>query len=105
MRIETRLKLFVGLLIILGGYFFFTSPKVYEGHSKGFLGDVKVAVSIKDNKIKDIQVIEHSDTPKIAETAFVNLIKTIKETQSVEVNEVAGATYSSNALKGGEYAL
>lgn len=99
MKIVTRLKVFVGLLSILGVYFFFTAPKVYEGHAQGFQGDVKVAVSIKNDKIKDIEVIEHSDTPKIAEVAFASLIKTIKETQSVEVNEVAGATYSSKALK------
>ena len=99
MKNEPKLKFLLGLLFILGGYFFFTAPKIFEGYSKGFLGEVKVAVFIKDDKIQDIKVTGYSDTPKMAEVAFNNLIKTIKETQDLEVDGIAGATHSSNGLK------
>ena len=52
-----------------------------------------------NDKIQDIKVTGYSDTPKMAEVAFNNLIKTIKETQDLEVDGIAGATHSSNGLK------
>ncbi len=71
---------------------------VYEGSAQGYMGNVKVSVTIESGLITEVKEVSNSDTP-----AFWNMAKTlfdkIKEAQSAEVDSVSGATYSSNGIK------
>lgn len=70
---------------------------VYQGSGTGYGGTVTVAVQIKDKSIVSIEVISNSD-----DAAFFNrataVIDEIIQTQSLDVDVVSGATYSSNGI-------
>lgn len=69
----------------------------YEGTGVGFNGDVKVAVTVKDKQITAIEILSSSD-----DAAFFNrakgVIDKIIQAQSLDVDVVSGATYSSNGI-------
>ena len=71
----------------------------YEGIGKGHNGDVKVSVGIEDGKITSIDVLEHEETEGIGGAAIEELTKEMVEKNSTDVEAVAGATVTSDALK------
>ncbi|CDX03972.1 FMN-binding domain [Desulfitobacterium hafniense] len=73
----------------------------YEGVGKGFGGDVKVEVEVVDNKIVKITITEHSETEGVGSKAVAQLPDAIVKAQSTEIDAVAGASYSSAAIKEG----
>lgn len=70
----------------------------FEGVAKGFGGDLKVAVTVEGDKIKDIKVLESKETPEYGGKAIEQLIKTVIEKQSIKVDAVSGATGSSKTF-------
>lgn len=70
---------------------------VYEGSGTGFNGTVKVAVEIKDGAITAIEVLSSND-----DAAFFNRAKGVIEAiiagQTLDVDVVSGATYSSRGI-------
>ena len=72
---------------------------VGKGVGKGFGGDIKVEVHLKDDAIVDVKIIEHSETEGISNVAREEMPKRIVENQSYNVDTVSGATYSSNGIK------
>ena len=73
-----------------------------EGLGHGMNGDVHVEVSFDGGKIKDIKVKEDNrETKGIGEIAIQKLPAKIIEAQSVKVDGISGATYTSNAIKMG----
>lgn len=70
----------------------------YTGVADGFSGQVQVKFVVKDGEITDIVIVNHNDTPDIANPAFNHLIEAIKESQSLDVDIVSGATYSSKGF-------
>jgi len=70
----------------------------YEGTAKGYGGDITVKVTIKDGKISDIKVVSQNETPGYYENGVKVLDKIIKA-NSTEVDSIAGATVTSDALK------
>ena len=70
----------------------------YEGEGKGFKGTVKVSVSVKNGKIDDIKVLGHGDDEAYFNKA-VNLISDVKSKQTLKVDSVSGATFSSIGIK------
>jgi uncharacterized protein with FMN-binding domain len=70
----------------------------FEGTARGHNAPLKVKVTIKDGKIKEIIVLEHKETPGISDAAFKQVIPAMIEKQSVEVDAVAGASVTSKAL-------
>lgn len=89
-------------------------PGTYEGSFKGMNADVKVKVTMAEDKIENIEVVEHSETPGIGgelkdidgNVKEVGLIvpvqsipKAIVENQSLKVDSVTGATVTSAAVK------
>lgn len=72
---------------------------VYKGSATGFRGSVTVAVTILDKKIVSIDILSASD-----DEAFFNrakgVIDRIISSQSLDVDVVSGATYSSNGIIG-----
>ena len=69
----------------------------YFGTAEGFRSDITVAVVIKNKTITDIIVTDEDDDP-----AFFNraekLIDTMLKKQTVDVDVVSGATFSSNGI-------
>ena len=70
----------------------------YEGQANGYRGLVKVSVTVKDHKITAIKVLSNSDDAAFLNRASVCVIKNILAKQSLKVDVVSGATYSSNGI-------
>ncbi len=71
---------------------------IYKGTGTGFRGDVKVSVTVKDGKITEINIDEYSDDEYYMKKASV-LKDRIINAQSINVDVVSRATYSSNGIK------
>ena len=70
----------------------------YTGTAQGYGGEIKVRVTISDQKIVSIEVTEHKgETRKYFEQASV-LADQIVAAQSTNVDTVSGATLSSNGI-------
>lgn len=70
----------------------------FIGTGKGFRGTVKVAVTIKNNKIKKIKILSKKDDNAYFNRAKSGVISRIIKKQSTNVDTVSGATYSSNGI-------
>nr|WP_300091235.1 FAD-dependent oxidoreductase [Sedimentibacter sp.] len=70
----------------------------YTGTGKGKNGDVKVEVTFDETSITGVKVLEHSETAGIFETPVEKIPQQIVENQSIMVDSVSGATYTSNAI-------
>lgn len=70
----------------------------YEGMGVGFAGKIKVKVVVEDSKIVSIEVteIEADDAPFVAKAKGV--IESILQYQTMDVDTVSGATYSSKGI-------
>lgn len=71
----------------------------YVSIASGYGGDFKVETTIKNDKIEDIVVKEHYETPSIGGVAIEQMIETMKKENSADVDVVSGATKTSQALK------
>lgn len=69
----------------------------YYGTAEGYLGDVKVAIVLKNHTIQSVQILENED-----DAAFFNraraVVNHIVKNQTTGVDVVSGATYSSNGI-------
>lgn len=71
----------------------------YEGSAQGFRrGITTVSVTVKNDKITDVQVVSHGDDDPFFNRAYDSVISEILSTQSTDVDAVSGATYSSNGI-------
>ncbi|MFN2363866.1 MAG: RnfABCDGE type electron transport complex subunit D, partial [Halarsenatibacteraceae bacterium] len=78
----------------------------YTGYGEGYKDQIEVEVDVVDGQISDIKVLEHSDTPDIAESAFEKLRELVIDRQTTSVDSITGATNSSEGfLKAVEDAL
>ena len=71
----------------------------YEAAAPGFHGDVKIAVTVDDNAITAIEVLEHSETEGIGSVALPQLVEAVLANQTIGVDSVSGATITSDAFK------
>ncbi len=71
----------------------------YEGIGKGFGGDIKVKVEVKDSKIVSVEILEHGESAGIADPAINDIPGEIVDAQSTDVDSKSGATYSSDGIK------
>ena len=70
----------------------------YIGTSETERGAMKVKVTMDGDKIANIEILESMETPGICDPAFDAVPKAIIESQSTQVDSVAGATQSSAAI-------
>ncbi len=70
----------------------------YQASAEGYNDDILLEVVISGGEIAEINILEHSETPGIAETAFDAVIPAIIENQSTDVDSVSGATLTSDAV-------
>jgi urocanate reductase len=71
---------------------------VYIGEGRGCYGPVQVEVTLGGNKIKDIQILQHNESPGVGEVATKIIAEEIIKYQSIAVDAVAGCTKSSNGV-------
>ncbi len=69
-----------------------------EGVGIGYKGDIKVGVTYEGNEIKEVKVLEHQET-NFTKRAMKEITKNIVATQNVDVDNIAGATYTSEGVK------
>ncbi len=70
----------------------------YTAVAKGNNGDVTIDVTLTADKIENIKIVKHTETPGLGDNALVKVSEEIISTQSLAVDMVTGATYSSKAM-------
>ena len=69
----------------------------YYGVAEGYLGNVKVAIVLKNKTLQSVEILENED-----DAAFFNRARTVAnnivKNQTTGVDVVSGATYSSNGI-------
>ena len=70
----------------------------YIGEDRGIGGPIKVLVTMKDDKITNIEVVYHNETRGVSTNAINTVINSIIEQQTTDVDAVSGATVTSKAL-------
>jgi fumarate reductase flavoprotein subunit len=76
-------------------------PGTYTASAKGFISEIKVSVTFSEEKITAITIDEHNETigrDRVA-SAIKSIPDAIVQSQSLEVDVVSGATYTSKAIK------
>lgn len=71
---------------------------IYTGSADAFRGDVEVKVTVEKQKVTDISILSYCDTEEYFFRAAPAVIEQMKAEQSLNVDAVSGATYSSNGV-------
>ena len=69
----------------------------YEGAGEGFHGEISVEVTVTEDRIVSIDVKE-DETTGVGDQAIEDLVGQVIESQSLNLDIVSGATYSSEGL-------
>ena len=75
------------------------TAQTYATSAQGIFSEVKVETVADADGVYSVKVVEHGETPELGGVAAEELPAKIVEAQSVEVDGVAGATMTSNAIK------
>ncbi len=111
MKIKKFLAILLGVMLLLGcitgavlasesmdGLTGRLTDGVYSAASMGKNGDVHVTVTVTGGQISAVEVGEHSDDLDVCQAAIDTIPGEIVEAQSVAVDAVSGATYTSTAI-------
>lgn len=74
------------------------TPGTYTASAKGNNGDVTVEVTVDEQSIVSVTVTDHQETEGIADGALATIPQAIVDQQSLNIDTVSGATYTSNAI-------
>ena len=77
---------------------FDVSDGTYYGTGTGFAGKIKVAVTVNDKQITAIEIVENEADDDAFFSRAKGVIDKIISGQTLEVDVVSGATYSSNGI-------
>lgn len=75
------------------------TPGTYTATAKGYGGTVTVNLTVDANNITAVTIDGPDETPAIGGEALKTLPDAVKVANSAEVDTVAGATLTSNAVK------
>lgn len=70
----------------------------FNGIAEGKEGNIEVAVTFSTDKIESIEIISQQETEGIGKEAIESMKKQILASQSLGIDSVSGASYSSEAL-------
>lgn len=73
-------------------------PGTYTGEGEGIHGKIEVEVTVTENEIKEIKVLNHSETEGVSTIALEKMPAKIIESQSLGVDIMSGATKTSNGV-------
>lgn len=71
----------------------------YEGTGEGFGGELVANVEVSDSEILKVEIAEHAESAGISDGAIEKIPEEIVKLQTVNVDSVSGATFSSDAIK------
>lgn len=71
----------------------------YEGEAIGTGGPIKVKVTLSEDKIESIEIVDDNESAGIGEQVFAKLPAQIIENKSLAVDSISGATLTSAAVK------
>lgn len=71
----------------------------WEGGAKGFGGMITVLVTVENGTISEIEITSADDEDKAYLSMAEDIIPKIIEAQSVDVDTVSGATFSSTGIR------
>lgn len=95
------------ILSIFLALFLFTScssappqddTNVIEINTSGHAEGLKVETTFTGEKITEVKVLEHNETPGVSDPAIEEIPKSIVENNSIKVDVVSGATNTSNGI-------
>ncbi|MCC8029688.1 MAG: FMN-binding protein [Lachnospiraceae bacterium] len=72
---------------------------VYQGTAAGFGGDITVEVTIENGSITDLTIISAEKEDGAYLAMAEDIIESILEAQSTDVDTISGATFSSGGIK------
>lgn len=75
------------------------TPGIYNAQANGFGGAVSVEVALDNESIIDVNITSHSETEGIGTRAINTLPASIEEAENTDVDNISGATITSNAIK------
>lgn len=78
---------------------FAMTPGEYTTSAMGRNGEVTVSIKVDQTRLLDVQVTSQKETPGIGDLAVKTLPAQMVKEQSIAVDNVSGATLSSQALK------
>ncbi len=70
----------------------------YTAEAEGIRSTVKVEVTFSDTEITDIRIVEHGETRNIADAALEQIPQEILDNQSLAVDVISSATFTSRAV-------
>lgn len=70
----------------------------YEGTANGFRGEIKVEVTVKDQKAEKIRILSYYDNEEYLFHVAPAVITEVLENKPLDTDAVSGATYSCNGL-------
>ena len=74
------------------------APVTTEGTGIGKHGDVTVAVTFDNGRIQDIKIVKEQENKILAKGVYTTLKDQVVATNSVEVDAIAGATFTSKGF-------
>ena len=90
--------LLLAMLMLLSTGALAMTPGVYEGEGTGIGGALKVAVTVSETEIEQVEIVSHGETAGISDPAIERIPAAIVEKQSLAVDTVSGATVTSGAI-------
>lgn len=72
---------------------------IYEGTGTGFRGDITIAVTVLNQQVTHLEVIDSNEDAQWFTRAWSSIVSDIIGQQEADVDNVSGATYSSNGIK------
>ena len=71
----------------------------FLGSGQGIGSTLQVKITVENGKMVDAVVVQHNETPVTSDVAINELPKQIVEAQSLDVDNISGATVTSKAVK------
>ncbi|SFG66918.1 FAD-dependent oxidoreductase [Oribacterium sp. WCC10] len=71
----------------------------YNASAQGMDGEIQIAVTVTDDKIENIEIIDDNETAGVGDKALQLISEAVIKNQSLAVDSVSGATVSSGAIK------
>ncbi len=74
------------------------APGAYSAGAAGMNGEVTVEVTFAEDKIDKVEVVSHSESAGISDPAIERIPAAIVDGQTLSIDAVSGATFTSNAI-------
>ena len=92
------LAILLALMLVISSSAMAMTAGTYEAEAQGMMGMVKVAVTVSENAIENVEVIAQNETVGLADAALNTVPGAIVEAQSLAVDTASGATVTSKAI-------